>query len=113
MRVSEARAGLDMLGGTFQLGFGGALTSTIAYDASASVLEAALEALPTVGDVEVTHIRLRNGNSWEVTFTSLGVPENLGDLPLLSAHDSMTTGTSVGLRVRELAAGCCALEVRA
>ena len=43
-RVSEATKGIDALGGTFQLGFGGALTSTIAHDASAAALEAALEA---------------------------------------------------------------------
>ena len=46
-----------------------------------------------------------------MTFTSLGEPENVGDLPLLEAHDAMTMGTAASLRVRELAPGCCTLEL--
>jgi len=40
--------------GTFQLTFRGQTTASIAYDASASGVETALEALSTVGDVDVT-----------------------------------------------------------
>lgn len=42
------------LGGTFTLTFGGSTTIPLSFDVSADGLKAALEALPTVGDVETS-----------------------------------------------------------
>ena len=80
-------------GGTFKLGFRGAFTAPIAFDASAPEVESALEALASVlGDVEVESFAagaaagrpagsVVAGQAWLVTF--LG---NSGDLPPLEAR---------------------------
>ncbi len=58
---------LNVLGGTFTLTFLGSTTSPIAFDASVTVVDSALEALPTIGigNVAVTG---PNGGPYTVTF---------------------------------------------
>ena len=94
------------------------MTSPLAYDASPAELERALEALSSVGDVVVTSVPMnpataavgavgntntntnamasaeRGGYGWDVTFTGLGVPLTLGDLPLLDLGECVG-GTAV------------------
>lgn len=57
------------LGGSFTVKFGAHVSRDLPYDASADGLKAALEALPTVGRVNVEKTVLDNGRSeWLVTF---------------------------------------------
>ena len=53
----------------------------------------------------------RSGYGWDVTFTGLGHPLNLGDLPLLRLDPHMLSGPNVLLGVDEREAGCCAVEL--
>lgn len=83
-----------------------------------------MESLAEVGDVTVAAAYPARGatggqNSstasatWTVEFTTKGAPANIGDLPLLEADGSFLTGTSAGVTVEEISAGCCAVEVSA
>lgn len=57
------------LGGLFSVGFGGYTSEDLPYDVSADGLKAALEALPSVGRVDVKKTVLDNGcGEWLVTF---------------------------------------------
>ena len=62
-------------------------TVDIAYDASAATFEAALEALPTIGQLRVTRSfdEDYDGYSWTVTFLS-----DMGDLPALAPNVELT-----------------------
>ncbi|CAM9289154.1 unnamed protein product, partial [Phaeothamnion confervicola] len=113
IEVEALQNGTDALGGTFGLSFGGAATDRIAWDAAAADVEAALEALPTVGGVTVwqTVAAASSSAAWLVEFTTLGDPANLGDLPLLDADGDLLTGTNAAVTVTEEQAGCCAVEV--
>lgn len=113
--------GVDSPGGSFTLSFGGNSTMHISWNASAGLVEAALESLPQVGDVTVTVDPaagsvlgdLISKMAWLIEFTTLGKPPNLGDLPLLGADGSYLTGTKVSIVVEEVSTGCCAVEVSA
>jgi hypothetical protein len=91
----------DVSGGTFTLSFGGQPTGNLPYNASAAVVEAALEALSTIGlgGVSVT------GSTpiWTVTFTgslaSTNVAMIVGDGSLL------TGGSATDVNVAETVAG--------
>ena len=78
-------------GGTFTLSYKGATTATIAYNAAASAVQAALEALPTVqaGQVVAAGGPLP-GASVTVTFAGLFAGR---DVPLITAAGSFTGGT--------------------
>ncbi|RHY24892.1 hypothetical protein DYB25_008383, partial [Aphanomyces astaci] len=74
------------LGGTFRLGFAGAVTPWLNYDTSATLMQQTLEALDTIGAVRVQRNTVGNGFEWLVTF--LTNRENLnhnGDIPVLVA----------------------------
>lgn len=75
----------DVSGGTFTLSYGGQTTGALAYNASAAVVEAALEALSTLGLGTATV----SGSSpkWTVTFTG----------SLASTNVSMISGTNVNM----------------
>lgn len=75
-------------GGTFTLTFGGQVTSAIAYDATAATVEAALEALSTIGqgNVKVTGSA---GGPYTVTFIQDLAEQNVGDI---TADGSSLTG---------------------
>ncbi len=72
-----------------------------------------IENLVTVGDVSVTRVEGGGGNNssheWLITFTMMGIPENLGNLPLLTVDDSMLTGAEI--HVSKVSSGCCTLQV--
>lgn len=116
-RVSTAAS--SPLHGAFKLEFRGYPTFPIPFNASAAEVEAALEAIPTVGDVVVTSWRhpdpgLAPGlvtRAWDVTFTGLGSPANLGDLPALVPDGSGLYGSLVALGAAEVKPGCCAVEL--
>ena len=81
-------------GGDFTLSFGGDQTRRIDYDASAEEVEAALESLATLGDVDVALISPNSygsGRTWMVTFLGNG-----GDLTLLSFDDADLVGATGG-----------------
>lgn len=86
-------------GGTFTLTFDGQTTGTIAYNASAATVQAALEGLSNigVGDVSVSRIGSFPYYDWEVTFQSaLGntnVPQMTGD------GSSLTGGSSTDVTI--------------
>lgn len=75
-------------GGTFTLGFDGQVTGDIAFDATNTVVDAALEALSNLapGDVTVTG-GPGPGAPFTVTFAS-----SLGNVPMLTLVDNELTG---------------------
>jgi len=89
-------------GGSFKLAYKTYTTGTIAFDAAASVVQAALRALPVIGPngVDVTGSA---GGPYTVTFRN-----NLGkqDVVLLTADGAgLTGGTSPGVTVTEAVKG--------
>ena len=85
----------NQLAGSFALTFDGKTTSAIPYDASASVVKSALEALhPSVGTVNVEttveDIDAQWGRAWTVTFTS---DTNKGDVAALGTDFTALEGT--------------------
>lgn len=116
--------GADSPGGTFTLAFNGEVSQALPWNASAASLEQALEFLHGVGDVAVTATHptgfiSNDENSstaaatWLVEFTTVGMPANIGDLPLLESDGSFLTGTATSVTVEEISAGCCVVEVSA
>ena len=76
-------------GGTFRLTFQGFITGTIVYNASAAVVQAALEAIDSIGSGGVL-VTGAGGGPWTVQFTG-----NLGKLAigtLLALTDNLLTG---------------------
>ena len=73
---------------------------------SGTEIEAALENLKTVGDVAVSTHEDVNQMSYAITFTSLGTPANLGNLPLLRATH-LHLGDAARVSVRKISTGCC------
>ncbi|KDO30965.1 hypothetical protein SPRG_04153 [Saprolegnia parasitica CBS 223.65] len=78
--VNEVVRGTSPLTGSFVVNFGGATTPNIPYAASASVMKTALEAMPTIHEVDVQVANVGTGFRWTISFT-----KNLGSLPLLQA----------------------------
>lgn len=88
-------------GGTFTVSFGGVTSAAIAYNANAAAVQAALEAMSSIGagNVSVTGA----SSPWTITFRkSLGAQSNA--LPTL-ANNSLTGGTSPTLAIAETVAG--------
>lgn len=93
LTVANERQQLTLLrasGGTFTLTFDGQTTSGIAYNASASTIQTALEALSNIapGDVTVTA-----GDSGIFTFEFTGTYAGL-DVALLTVNSSSLTGST-------------------
>jgi hypothetical protein len=90
--IAQFQAGTSVaIGGAFTLEFNGQRTGYLPYTVSATALQAALRALPTVGNVNVDPSVLvdeNGGRTWVVTFLT-----NLGPLPLLIADYLDITGT--------------------
>jgi hypothetical protein len=77
-------------GGSFTLTFDGQTTASIAFDATNSAVDTALEALSNIGVGEVTVTGGPGpGSPFTVTFAS-----SLGNVPLMTATSSLTGGTS-------------------
>ncbi len=82
-------------GGPFRLTFNGSQTATIAYNAAASAVQSALEALPNIspGDVTVTG---GAGGPYTITFGGQYLNENVNQITATSA---LTGGTSPTVNV--------------
>lgn len=76
--VATVTNGSSPLTGTFTLSFESDETELLGYDATASDVKAALEALPNVGTVDVDRSARWNGLTWLVTFR-----RNAGSVPLI------------------------------
>ena len=89
-------------GGTFTLTFGGQTTATIAYNAAASVVEAALEALSTIGqgNVQVTG---NAGGPYTVEF--VGQLANANVAAMTADASGLTGGTSPTVTIATSQAG--------
>ena len=78
-------------GGTFRLAFKGYATAPIVYNAPSSVVESALEALPSIDDVTVTG---NAGGPWTVTF--VGAHSGKNEPELEGDASGATIGTRAG-----------------
>jgi hypothetical protein len=80
----------DPTGGTFTLTFGAATTEAISYNATAAAVQAALEALVTIGAGNVTVVKNGQGD-YDVTFVN-----DLGnrDVALMTASGASLTGSA-------------------
>lgn len=85
-------------GGTVKLGFRGAVTGTIAYNATGATVQTALEALPNIdtGDISVSG---SGGGPWVVTFTAEGQYGREKVPTLTLADNSLTGGTSPSVTI--------------
>jgi hypothetical protein len=91
--ITEIKQGTSsIIGGNFALTFRGARSIYVPYDADARSVKIILEALTTIGQVEVTRSVAdeNNGYTWLVTFLT-----ELGSLDLIEFDDSDMTGTVV------------------
>ena len=79
-------------GGTFRLTFRGAATANIAYNAAASVVQAALELLPTIGTAGVTCAGGALPTGVTITFDGTDLADT--DVPLIGLDDALTGGSS-------------------
>ena len=116
----EDIGGHEDIRGHFTLGFKGAKLqsmSALSHDATTTDFETALSQLNTVGSTRVTRAVVRDGKSevgytWNVTFTSLSTPSNIGaDLPLFEVDSAMLSGTGLILKVERLVRGCCSFAL--
>lgn len=92
-------------GGTFTLSFGGQTTAAIAFNAAASAVQTALEALSTIGagNVAVTGAA---GGPYTVTFqNALGAT----DVAQMTASGALLTGTSPSVAVATTTPGVAAV----
>lgn len=89
-------------GGTFTLTLSGQTTGTIAYNATAATVEAALEALSTVGqgNVQVTG---NAGGPWTVEF--VGQLQNSNVAEMTASGAGLTGGTSPAVAIATSTAG--------
>ena len=95
----------NLVSGTFRLGFDGQTTESINFDADASEMQEKLQALSTIGTVNVFRGSAddQNGYSWEIEFTS---DFNGGDIGNVVIYDDNLTATNPsGLAWLELSEG--------
>lgn len=88
------------LGGTFKIGYKGAWTANLAYNASAATVQAALRGLATINGANVT-VTLAS-TTYTVTFNGAmaGINQDL-----LNADTSLLTGTTPGATVTRTQTG--------
>lgn len=92
---------IDASGGTFTLNFDGETTGDLAYNIPVADLQAALEALPSIGAAQVT-VTGTPGTSYVITF---GDKFAGFDVPLLIVDDSDLTGDTPEAAVAETTPG--------
>ena len=104
VRIRETRKGApsSKAAGQFTISYQGATTPWLQIG---SPIEESRKAT-TVGDVAVSTHEDVNQISYAVTFTSLGTPANLGNLPLLRATH-LDLGDAARVSVRKSSTGCC------
>lgn len=90
-------------GGTFTLSFGGYTTSAIGYNASAATVDAALEALTSIGGGNVAVVAAPGGSGWDVRFT--GALADSYQTALTASGAGLTGGTSPGVSIATVNAG--------
>jgi len=90
-------------GGTFTLTFGGQTTGAIAYNATAATVQAALQALSSIGSGNVAVTAAPSGTGWEVRFT--GAMANSYEGAIIGNGASLTGGTSQVVAVATVSAG--------
>lgn len=83
-------------GGTFTLTFGGQTTAGIAFNAAASAVQTAVQALSSVGAGNAT-VTGSNGGPWVITFT--GTLANAAQSVITANGASLTGGTSPSVAV--------------
>jgi hypothetical protein len=91
-------------GGTFKLAYNGAVTTAIAYNAAAAAVQAALEALSTIGTGNV----LGGGGALPgtpVTLTFQGSLANTNTAAVTVADNSLTGGTTPAAAIAETTRG--------
>jgi hypothetical protein len=91
-------------GGTFKLSFDGYETASIAYDADAATIQAALEALPSIGTGGVTG----GGGPLNTTPVTVTFAGNLGKkaVPLMTlSANALTGGTTPTVGIAETTPG--------
>lgn len=95
-------------GGTFTLTFGGQTTGAIAYNATAATVEAALEAISTIGqgNVQVTGSA---GGPYTVEF--VGALEKTNVAAMTADGASLTGGTTPGVTIATATAGVASVKV--
>jgi hypothetical protein len=89
-------------GGTFTLTFGGNTTTGIAYNAAASAVQSALEALASIGAGNVL-VSGSNGGPWSVDFT--GTLGYASQSLMTKDASGLTGGTSPDVAIAEAKAG--------
>lgn len=89
-------------GGTFTLTFGGQTTTAIAYNATAAAVQAALEALSSIGSDGVT-VSGSAGGPYTITFKNQLGYQNVAALTASGA--GLTGGTSPGVTIATVTAG--------
>jgi len=89
-------------GGTFVLRFGGQNTSAIAYNASASAVQTALQALSSIGSGNAL-VTGANGGPWTVDFT--GTLGYASQALITLQTNSLTGGSSPSVAIAEVQAG--------
>lgn len=96
-------------GGDFKLTFGGDETAAIAHNASAATVQAALEALDSIGEDNVS-VSGSAGGPWTVTFVGALAGENVGAITL--TDNDLTGGStpSVSISVGVAGAGTVVSE---
>jgi hypothetical protein len=104
IKVEEVTKG-NNLGGYFTLGLDGHLSTPLNYDATTAEVEAALEALPSVGAIAVSsngYVDTESGRGWTVTFYD---SVNPGDVSSLVATADTLTGVGAAILIEEVVKG--------
>jgi len=92
-------------GGTFKLSYRGRATTAIAYNANSATVQAALEALSTIGSGNVA---ASGSLSSGMTITFQGALEKFVAQTLILADNSLTGGTSPSVTIQETTPGISA-----
>lgn len=100
--VQTATVGGTPTGGTFKLSYRGAVTAAIAYNAAAATVQAALEALRTIGTGNVT-VSGSAGGPYTITF--VGALAGVNAILIQRADNSLTGGTSPDVTIVQTTAG--------
>lgn len=107
--VSEiVTAVVDATGGTFTLTFGAQTTATIPANSTAAVVQAALEALSTIGAGNIAVVRSGSANAYTYTLTFQGVLAYT-DVGAITKDQTLLTGGASTVTITVTTAGVSAL----